>query len=87
MYNFSDYFIEEDVTDTIEGDHKGRVLTRHRTGSLDRKKRYNVNKPPSDRQRAVTRPPQVKVLSLRVCVCCLHRTYNTNSLYFSDEAG
>ena len=66
MRNFSEYYIEEDVTDTIEGDHKGRVITRYRTGSLDRKKRYNLNKIPPDKSRAVAKPPQVKVLS---CMC------------------
>ena len=68
---YSDYFIEEDVTDAIEGEHKGRALTRYcRTGSLDRKKRYNIMKTPPDKPRAVAKA-QVKVCSSCVRVYCL----------------
>lgn len=79
------------MTDTIEGDHKGRALTRYcRTGSLDRKKRYNLNKIPPDKSRAVAKSPQVKVLYVCVRACCLRRTCNTNSLvlvYKASHAG
>ena len=40
----SDYPIEDEGADTSESDQRVRVLSRHsRTGSLDRKKRYNTS--------------------------------------------
>ena len=68
------------MTDTIEGDHKCRVLTRYRTGSLDRKKRYNLNKIPPDKSREVAKLPQVKVLPC-VCACVVYVEHVTQTVY------
>ena len=69
------------MTDTIEGDHKGRVLTRYsRTGSLDRKKRYNSKLPP-DKSRAVAKSPQAKVLS--PCTCVVYTEHTQHKLVYS----
>ena len=60
--------ISNEVSEITEGDQKGRVITRYcRSGSLDRKKRHNVNKPVSEKPRGAAKS-QVKVGTFCTCV-------------------
>lgn len=64
----------------MEGEHKGRALTRYsRTGSLDRKKRYNINKIEKVRAAAVAKS-QAKV-SVYACARVVNM-YSTTQYEF-----